>query len=574
MSQTHLQIAQLVANTAAEGPGRRMAIWFQGCPLRCPGCCNPEMLSFEGGVSMTVAEIMAKVDSSIEGITLLGGEPFAHAAGAADLAEASKQHKLSVMIFSGFTLEELREKRDAQVDRLLSLTDILVDGPYLRDQPETQRRWIGSRNQRIHFLSSGYSPDDECWRQPNTLELRLEANVLSVNGFPSSATKEFWRRPNPARKELSSLAPANPKISVALYGSTIAERRRAISECQQESCSESDIILIREASRSPQFETRRRAAELMAMLESTSSLVDLLETAAKDPMWTVRETLFVAFAASMPNRTRFSELILELAEGRLLADGNELVRASTLRIIQLWPEIEKRQQILARLLQVALTGSVTQRLRAIRSTCDMVAADPQRNNTPYARQLTELLKICAQDSHRKIRRAAVLGLMHFTDEPLDAVPWLLVRRFDAEPGVAAAANESLAALMSRIKTEAVAQQADLPRGYLQILLALVNESSLATTPEEQLLETARQVTGPDHTDIESQLLATVARRQRWLANSLGLNPPDVTPMPATDALAKHLEFANEGTSSHRKREAIWFLGKLLQILVDRVKPRC
>ena len=44
-----LSVAQIVPFTEAEGPGVRFALWFQGCPLRCPGCCNPEMLPFEGG---------------------------------------------------------------------------------------------------------------------------------------------------------------------------------------------------------------------------------------------------------------------------------------------------------------------------------------------------------------------------------------------------------------------------------------------------------------------------------------------------------------------------------------------
>src|SRR5206468_10530918 len=83
-----LSVAQVVPCTEAEGPGRRYALWFQGCPLRCPGCCNPEMLPFTGGTPRPVADVLADIDQShsehgIEGITLLGGEPLAHAAGAA-----------------------------------------------------------------------------------------------------------------------------------------------------------------------------------------------------------------------------------------------------------------------------------------------------------------------------------------------------------------------------------------------------------------------------------------------------------------------------------------------------------
>ena len=36
-----LSVAQIVRCTEAEGPGKRYALWFQGCPLRCPSCCNP-----------------------------------------------------------------------------------------------------------------------------------------------------------------------------------------------------------------------------------------------------------------------------------------------------------------------------------------------------------------------------------------------------------------------------------------------------------------------------------------------------------------------------------------------------
>ncbi len=124
----------------------------------------------------------------------MGGEPFAHVSDALDLAMAARELNLSVMIFSGFNLEDLRSRQSIEVDRLLELTDILVDGPYQREQPDTSRRWIGSTNQRIHFLSDRYRADDPCWRSANTLELRLDADGLQVNGFPSPSTKAFWRR--------------------------------------------------------------------------------------------------------------------------------------------------------------------------------------------------------------------------------------------------------------------------------------------------------------------------------------------------------------------------------------------
>jgi anaerobic ribonucleoside-triphosphate reductase activating protein len=196
-----LQVAQILPCTEAEGPGRRFALWFQGCPLRCPGCCNPEMLTFAGGTPIPVTDVIEQVEAAaaphgIEGITLLGGEPLAHAAGASRLAREVRRRGLTVMVFTGYTLAQARAMPEPAVQNLLANTDILVDGPYLREMRETQRRWIGSANQRVHFLSDRYRPDDPCWQRPNTLEIRLRAKEVTVNGFPAAAAVGLWKRMN------------------------------------------------------------------------------------------------------------------------------------------------------------------------------------------------------------------------------------------------------------------------------------------------------------------------------------------------------------------------------------------
>jgi anaerobic ribonucleoside-triphosphate reductase activating protein len=152
------------------------------------------MLPFEGGelrhVDQVASEIRAARDGwAIEGITLLGGEPLAHAAGAAALARSSRDLGLSVMVFTGYTLAQARALSDPCVADLLALSDLLVDGPYIREQPDGSRRWIGSTNQRVHFLTDRYSPDDPCWGRPNTIELRLLNGDLVVNGFPGGAQR-------------------------------------------------------------------------------------------------------------------------------------------------------------------------------------------------------------------------------------------------------------------------------------------------------------------------------------------------------------------------------------------------
>lgn len=205
-----LQVANIVPFTEAEGPGRRFAIWFQGCPLRCPGCCNPEYLPFKGGHSVPLSEIAEQLKKSveetgIEGITLLGGEPFAHADGAAALAKLARSMGLSVMVFTGYLREQLSAIIDPATADLLAAIDILVDGPYERDRPDTQRRWIGSTNQRIHFLTSRYQANDPSWQQRNTLEIRVRGAEVIINGFPAIPALGLWkgwkRKPTPTERK-------------------------------------------------------------------------------------------------------------------------------------------------------------------------------------------------------------------------------------------------------------------------------------------------------------------------------------------------------------------------------------
>lgn len=205
MTEPIASIAHWIPSTEAEGPGRRFALWFQGCPMRCPGCCNPEMLSFDGGRQIPVSEIVQMIltTEGIEGITLLGGEPLAHAVAGAAIAQAIRPDKLSVMVFTGYTLAEARALSDPAVAELLSLTDILVDGRYDRELPDTERRWIGSTNQQIHFLTDRYQPDDPCWKRKNTLEIRLDSSGLSVNGFPAGSAVGLWKElPQTSRSRL------------------------------------------------------------------------------------------------------------------------------------------------------------------------------------------------------------------------------------------------------------------------------------------------------------------------------------------------------------------------------------
>ena len=188
-----LRVATISDDTEAEGPGRRWARWVQGCTIRCPGCCNPEMFGKDGGNEMSldalVDRMRAAKEKGVEGISVLGGEPFEQASGVAAVARAAKALGLTVMVYSGYRLAELRDRDDAAP--LLAEIDLLVDGRYDREQPEPAppvgRRWLGSTNQTIHYLTAAYNAEDPRLHEANTVEFHWSKGQLLINGWPAGA---------------------------------------------------------------------------------------------------------------------------------------------------------------------------------------------------------------------------------------------------------------------------------------------------------------------------------------------------------------------------------------------------
>ena len=186
-----LRVGARLAGTRVEGPAARYALWVQGCSIRCPGCCNPHLFEGAGGQAVGVDTLMAEIRGArpaIEGVTFLGGEPFEQAAPLARLAAGARELGLSVMVFSGYTLEELQARTDAGTVGLLRSTDVLVDGRYDAARPERRRLWVGSENQRFHYLSDRYSPDIELpvdGAPLREVEVRIDADgAIHSNGWP------------------------------------------------------------------------------------------------------------------------------------------------------------------------------------------------------------------------------------------------------------------------------------------------------------------------------------------------------------------------------------------------------
>ena len=191
-----LNMASRLPCTEAEGPGRRAALWVQGCNKRCRGCCNPAYLQLVERELVSVSSVLEWLENAhhthdLEGVTFLGGEPMLQAQGLAVVAQGAQSLGLSVMVFSGYTKTELDVMQLPGVDQLLRYTDVLVDGPYEASLPEISRRWAGSTNQQFNYLTARYDARIESYGTvERVLEVRLRRDgSIFVNGWPEKISR-------------------------------------------------------------------------------------------------------------------------------------------------------------------------------------------------------------------------------------------------------------------------------------------------------------------------------------------------------------------------------------------------
>lgn len=187
-----IRLHRVISRTRAEGPGERFTLWVQGCHNGCPGCYSRALWEQTGGYEVSVEALLEQIraEEGLEGITLLGGEPMEQAEPLSRLAAGARAMGLSVLTFTGLTLEAIRAQADPHRLALLQHTDLLIDGPYMQQLHDTSRPWVGSKNQRYLFLTDRYSQAD-IERCTNRIELRLDkTGVLRLNGMGDFAALE------------------------------------------------------------------------------------------------------------------------------------------------------------------------------------------------------------------------------------------------------------------------------------------------------------------------------------------------------------------------------------------------
>lgn len=139
---------------------------------------------------MSVDDLAAQIlgGPPVEGVTFLGGEPFSQAAGLAELGSVLRKNGHSIVTFTGYYLEHLIDHASQDWLDLLKVTDLLIDGPFVKSKLDLSRPWIGSSNQRYHFLTDRYSESAVLSETSNKIEVRLSTSgEVSINGILRSS---------------------------------------------------------------------------------------------------------------------------------------------------------------------------------------------------------------------------------------------------------------------------------------------------------------------------------------------------------------------------------------------------
>ncbi len=178
-----MNIAHIEEHSFIYGPGCRFVIWVQGCSIRCRGCWNKEMWSFENKTILFIQELLCKIKSEInyiEGITLLGGEPLDQFDEVLELLIECRKLGLTTMLFTGYEMFEIEAK---QMTSILENLDILITGRYDKTKRTLSHQWIGSTNQEIHFLTDRYANYEI--ENNNYTEITInEDGSTTILGFP------------------------------------------------------------------------------------------------------------------------------------------------------------------------------------------------------------------------------------------------------------------------------------------------------------------------------------------------------------------------------------------------------
>ena len=160
-----MNYAEIKYCDVANGPGVRTSLFVSGCSHHCPGCFNEIAWDFNYGKPFTQDTIDSIIESLkpdyIQGLTLLGGEPFEYSnqKGLLPLVRQVREvlPQKDIWCFTGFLFDkdiiENMCKKGKETNELLSYIDVLVDGRFVEELKNLNLKFKGSENQRTILVN-------------------------------------------------------------------------------------------------------------------------------------------------------------------------------------------------------------------------------------------------------------------------------------------------------------------------------------------------------------------------------------------------------------------------------------
>lgn len=178
-SKIKFNVAYIKLSTKTEGPYNRCCIWFQGCNIKCKGCCNKDLQPLVPNHIVTLDELVnivkeAKNKFDIEGVTLSGGEPSLQS-GLVFFNDEIHKLGLGIIMFSGKDKTELNFE-------LVESVDLLIDGPFIENKIDNKRVLLGSKNKKLSFITNRYKKYEEYFNNPISIEEVTAEDYIFING--------------------------------------------------------------------------------------------------------------------------------------------------------------------------------------------------------------------------------------------------------------------------------------------------------------------------------------------------------------------------------------------------------
>ena len=149
-----MYIARILYPVETLGPGKRIAIWVCGCPIRCEGCANPELWEFDESKNIKISVLLDLIErivseNQVDGFTITGGEPFYQSEDLHSLLASLSKWSEDILVFTGYNYEQIADIES------FDYIAVLVDGPYIKER-NRGLMLRGSDNQTIRIFDRRY----------------------------------------------------------------------------------------------------------------------------------------------------------------------------------------------------------------------------------------------------------------------------------------------------------------------------------------------------------------------------------------------------------------------------------